>query len=60
MEIREDYREEQQPLYERREIILTMMGLLLIMFLGTLDATITATALPRIVGDLHDFGRASL
>lgn len=51
--------EEEHPLYGRREVILTMIGLLLIMFLGTLDQTITATALPRIVGDLHGFDLAT-
>jgi EmrB/QacA subfamily drug resistance transporter len=30
------------------------------MFLGTLDQTITATALPRIVGELHNFQLAPL
>jgi EmrB/QacA subfamily drug resistance transporter len=48
-----------QPAYERRQVLTTMSGLLLIMFLGTLDQTITATALPRIVGDLHDFELAT-
>ena len=52
-------REGEPPLYERREVIATMIGLLLIMFLGTLDQTITGTALPRIVGDLHDFALAT-
>ncbi len=52
-------REGELPLYERREVIATMIGLLFIMFLGTLDQTITGTALPRIVGDLHDFALAT-
>ncbi len=47
------------PSYDRREVIMTMIGLLLIMFLGTLDQTITGTALPRIVGDLRDFDLAT-
>ncbi|HEY3992146.1 MAG TPA: MDR family MFS transporter [Ktedonobacteraceae bacterium] len=51
--------ENEQSVYGKREVIVTMVGLLLIMFLGTLDQTITATALPRIVGDLHDFGLAT-
>ncbi len=59
MEIPEGRIERGQPLYARREIILTMVALLLIMFLGTLDQTITATALPRIVGDLQDFSLAT-
>lgn len=59
MEIMERSGGGEQPLYERREVIMTMIGLLLIMFLGTLDQTITGTALPRIVGDLHDFALAT-
>lgn len=61
METMEKSAESAQPSYDygRREIILTMIGLLLIMFLGTLDQTITATALPRIVGDLHEFSLAT-
>ena len=50
-----DLKSEQQSVYGKREVFVTMIGLLLIMFLGTLDQTITATALPRIVGDLHNF-----
>lgn len=51
--------ESEQPVYDRHKVIVTMAGLLLIMFLGTLDQTITATALPRIVGDLRDFSLAT-
>src|SRR5258707_382134 len=51
--------EREQPVYARSEVLVTMVGLLLIMFLGTLDQTITATALPRIVGELRDFGLAT-
>ncbi len=51
----EDMEAGEQPAYDRRQILATMSGLLCIMFLGTLDQTITATALPRIVGDLRDF-----
>lgn len=48
-----------QPVYSRREVVVTMLGLLLIMFVGTLDQTIVGTALPRIVGDLHGFDLAT-
>lgn len=51
--------EVEQPLYTRREVLTTMAGLLLIMFIDTLDQTITGTALPRIVGDLHAFDLAT-
>lgn len=59
MEVTQEQLEEEQPVYARREVIATMVGLLFIMFLGTLDQTITATALPRIVGDLHNFNLAT-
>lgn len=45
----------EQPVYTRREIAITMIGLLLILFVGTLDQTIVNTALPRIIGDLQGF-----
>lgn len=48
----EDY---EQPLYSRRETLLTMAGVLLIMLLASLDQTIVGTALPRIVADLNGF-----
>ena len=59
MEKRENILASEQPVYARREVITTMVGLLFIMFLGTLDQTITATALPRIVGDRRDFTLAT-
>ncbi len=55
MEITEERTEEEQSIYPRREVITTMIGLLLIMFIGTLDQTIIGTALPRIIGDLRGF-----
>lgn len=55
----QDVSEKDLPVYDRREVLVTMVGLLLIMFLGTLDQTITATALPRIVGELHEFTLAT-
>ena len=44
------------PPFRRHEIAFTMIGVLLIMFLGTLDQTIVATAVPHIVADLQGFG----
>ena len=35
----------------------TLVGILLALFLGALDQTIVATALPRIVADLNGLGR---
>lgn len=47
--------EYEQPLYSRRETLLTMMGVLLVMLLSALDQTIVATALPRIITNLNGF-----
>src|SRR5689334_4551847 len=37
--------------------IVTLLGVLLALFLGALDQTIVATALPRIAEELHGLGR---
>jgi EmrB/QacA subfamily drug resistance transporter len=47
----------EQPRYSRRETILTMIGVLMVMLLASLDQTIVSTALPRIIADLHGFDR---
>src|SRR5215212_2623038 len=39
----------------RRQLVLTVAGLMLAMFLGALDQTIVGTAMPRIIADLHGF-----
>ena len=41
----------------RRQIVLTMIGVLLTMFLAALDQTVVATAMPRIIADLGGFDR---
>ena len=41
----------------RRQVVLTMVGLLLAMFLAALDQTIVSTAMPRIIADLGGFDR---
>ena len=41
----------------KRQIILTMVGVLLALFLSALDQTIVATAMPRIIADLGGFDR---
>ena len=52
------YKEDiEQPRYSRRETILTMIGVLLVMLLASLDQTIVATALPRIIADFQGFDR---
>lgn len=39
----------------RRQIQLTMLGVMLAMFLGSLDQTVVGTAMPRIISDLGGF-----
>jgi EmrB/QacA subfamily drug resistance transporter len=39
----------------RRDLVLTMAGLMLALLLAALDQTIVGTAMPRIVADLHGF-----
>src|SRR3984893_18893458 len=45
------------PRFTRRETLLTMTGVLLVMLLASLDQTIVGTAMPRIISDLHGFDR---
>ncbi|HVB59917.1 MAG TPA: MDR family MFS transporter [Ktedonobacteraceae bacterium] len=45
----------EQPRYSRRDTLLTMLGVLLVMLLGSLDQTIVGTAMPRVIADLHGF-----
>jgi EmrB/QacA subfamily drug resistance transporter len=44
---------------ERRQLLLTFLGLLMAVLLAALDQTIVATALPSIVGDLDGLDRIS-
>jgi EmrB/QacA subfamily drug resistance transporter len=39
----------------KKQVIFTMAGVMLAMFLGSLDQTIVGTAMPRIIADLHGF-----
>lgn len=41
----------------RKQLILTLAGVMLALFLASLDQTIVATAMPRIVADLEGFDR---
>ncbi len=41
----------------RRQVVLTMIGLLMAMFLAALDQTVVSTAMPRIIADLGGFDR---
>src|SRR6266702_1824006 len=47
----------EQPRYSKRDTILTMAGVLMVMLLASLDQTIVSTALPRVIADLHGFDR---
>jgi EmrB/QacA subfamily drug resistance transporter len=40
---------------DRRQVFITLGGVMLAMFLSSLDQTIVGTALPRIIGDLNGF-----
>ena len=44
-------------LLSRRQVAITMAGVLLAMFLSALDQTVVSTALPRMVADLGGFDR---
>ncbi len=43
------------PRYTQRETLLTMLSVLLVMLLASLDQTIVGTAMPRVIADLHGF-----
>src|SRR5579872_5069594 len=45
------------PQFTRRETIFTMVAVLLVMLLASLDQTIVGTAMPRIITDLQGFDR---
>ena len=47
--------EDEQPRFTRRETLLTMLGVLMVMLLASLDQTIVGTAMPRIITDLNGF-----
>src|SRR5438270_410088 len=45
------------PRFTRRETLLTMISVLAVMLLASLDQTIVGTAMPRIIADLQGFDR---
>lgn len=51
------YQDIDTPRFTRRETLLTMTGVLLVMLLASLDQTIVGTAMPRIITDLQGFDR---
>src|SRR5579872_5251153 len=44
-----------QPRFTRRETLLTMLGVLMVMLLASLDQTIVGTAHPKIIAELNGF-----
>src|SRR5262249_36782466 len=47
-----------EPLpYSRRETAITMIGVLLVLFLATLDITVVSPAIPHMVAELQGFDR---
>ena len=48
--------EDYKPL-PRRQVVLTMAGVMLAIFLAALDQTIVGTAMPRIIADLGEFDK---
>ena len=46
---------DEAPRYSRRETLLTMLSVLLVMLLASLDQTIVGTAMPRVIAELHGF-----
>jgi EmrB/QacA subfamily drug resistance transporter len=49
------FADEEGPRYSRRETLLTMLSVLLVMLLAALDQTIVGTAMPRVIAELHGF-----
>ena len=47
----------EQPRYSKRDTLLTMAGVLMVMLLASLDQTIVSTALPRVIAELHGIDR---
>jgi EmrB/QacA subfamily drug resistance transporter len=45
------------PRFSRRVTLLTMLSVLLVMLLSSLDQTIVGTAMPRVIADLHGFDK---
>jgi len=49
--------EYEHPRYSRRDTVLTMIGVLMVMLLASLDQTIVSTAMPRVIAELQGFDR---
>ena len=49
--------EVEMPRFSRRETLLTMISVLAVMLLASLDQTIVGTAMPRVIAELQGFDR---
>src|SRR4051812_41582315 len=49
--------DEETPRYSKRETLLTMIGVLLVMLLASLDQMIVSTAMPRIIAEFNGLDR---
>src|SRR5437660_2613270 len=47
----------EQSRYSKRDTLLTMVGVLMVMLLASLDQTIVSTALPRVIAELNGIDR---
>src|SRR5260370_38892608 len=47
------------PRYSRRDTLLTMASVLMLMLLASLDQTIVSTAMPHVIADLQGFDRST-
>jgi hypothetical protein len=52
----EDY---EQPRFSRRDTLLTMFGVLMVMLLASLDQIMVSTAMPRMIVDVQGFDRST-
>ncbi len=53
----EKFDADEKPRYSKRDTLLTMIGVLLVMLLASLDQTIVSTAMPRITADFNGLDR---
>src|SRR5690349_12379471 len=49
--------QEEATRFSRRETLLTMISVLAVMLLASLDQTIVGTAMPRVIAELQGFDR---
>lgn len=54
---REHLNDFEQSRYSKRDTLLTMVGVLMVMLLASLDQTIVSTAMPRVIAELNGIDR---